>query len=115
MNLVKDVITKNSRYKNNYIVNINASDQTVDGPRPLDTAITDKGIQTILCRYYYAEHLTEENFNEDTKTHEIPSKVTTTFFDEHANVARNFFSPHNGEHSQTARSFGFPETEYSTE
>ena len=110
MDLIKDVIMKRSTYKTQLITDIKLSDATKEGPRPLDHVITDKGIQTILCRYYFSDKLDDTTCNEQTKTYEISEDITKTFFANHQDVAHNFFSPYDGAYSRMAQSFGFPET-----
>ena len=109
MGLMKEIINKASTYKTEFIVDIKLSDATKDGPRPLDHVITDKGIQTILYRYYFMDHLDEDTYDQEKQVYEIPEDVTKTFFENHQDVAHNFFSPYDGGYSKMAQSFGFPE------
>ena len=109
MGLMKEIINKASTYKTEFIVENKLSDATKDGPRPLDHVITDKGIQTILYRYYFMDHLSEDTYDQEKQIYEIPEDITKTFFENHQDVAHNFFSPYEGAYSEMAQSFGFPE------
>ena len=108
MDVVKDVINNASKYPTNFVTDLRLSNATKEGPRPMDHVITDKGIQTILYRYYFDEHLNEETFDEQDEVCVIPEKITKTFYTNHHDVAHHYFSPHNGTYSAMAQSFGFP-------
>ena len=110
MDVVKDVINNASKYPTNFVTNLQLSNATKEGPRPLDHVITDKGIQTILYRYYFDTHLNEQTFDEQDQVHIIPEEITKTFYADHRDVAHHFFSPHNGTYSTMAQTFGFPES-----
>ena len=103
------VLDSKSTFATNYFIDLKESDKTEnpDGPyRSLDEVILDKGVQTIIYRYFYKEHLTDENWNDEHKTCNAPTSITSEFVTQHADIAEHFFTPYNDEYSFTARSFG---------
>ena len=85
MGLVKNIINNSSKYKTEFVTDVRLSDATIDGDRPFDHVITDKGIQTILYRYYFMDHLDETTYDEEKKFITFPkisqkhsSKTTKT-------------------------------------
>ena len=109
MGLVKNIINNSSKYKTEFVTDVRLSDATIDGDRPFDHVITDKGIQTILYRYYFMDHLDETTYDEEKKIYHISEDITKTFFKNHQDVAHYIFSPYNGAYSKMAQSFGYPE------
>ena len=79
MDIVKTVINENSKHKTNFIVDLRKSDATVGRTRPLDHAITNKGIQTIIHRYHFADHLNDDTYDEDAKACALPENITKAF------------------------------------
>ena len=111
MQLVRDIINENSKCKQSFVADVQLSDETAEGNRPFDHVITDKGIQTILYRYYFMDQLDENTCNEQKQIYELPDSVTKTFHANHKEIAHFFFSPHEGNYSAMAQTFGYPEKE----
>ena len=110
MKQAEKVLDLKSTFATKYFIDLKDSDKTEnpDGPyRSLDEVILDKGVQTIIYRYFCKEHLTDENWNDEYKTHNAPTSITSEFVTKHADIAEHFFTPYNDEYSFTARSFGY--------
>ena len=111
LDTVKKIINQNSKYITNFKIDLIDCDHTISGPVPLDHVITDKGIQTIIYRYHFADYLNDDTYDEDTKTYVLPENITKTFYQNNQEIAHNYFSPYEGEYSEIAQKFGFPESQ----
>ena len=106
MNAIKDILTAKSNYPTKCTIDLCDSDVTPPHRRSLDSVITDKSIQTVLYRYFYSQHLTDDNFDNTTETCDIPKDVTKTFVKNHPNIAAGIFTPLLGKYSVVAKLFG---------
>ena len=110
MKQAQKILDSKSTYTTRYIIDIKESDKTQnpDGPyRALDDVVLDKGVQTIICRYFYKDHLTDENWDLERNSYLLPKALTIDFVKQHASIARHFFTQCNDEYSFTARAFGY--------
>ena len=107
MTSMKDVINAKSNYPNKYIIDLYDSDVTPFCRRSLDSVITDKSVQTVLYRYHFSSFLTDDNFDEETCTYEIPEDITQTFFTKNPTLTPYFFTSHEGKYSFLATRFGY--------
>ena len=108
------VLQTNSGYPIIFEYDVTQSNSTEgDTYDPLDHQIIDKGVQTILYRYYFEDHLTDENYDEKTKQCAIPEDVTKTFVSHYPDIKDLFFTPLNGKYSDVAKKFGYVDTDYS--
>ena len=107
MHAMKNVINSKSNFPTKCIIDVTASNVTPSFRRSLDSVVTDKSAQTVLYRYYFSAHLTDDNFDDETSTYQLPDELTTTFVDEHPTLAPCIFTPHEGKYSFLATQFGY--------
>ena len=89
------VINNHSKFSTDYVIDSIKSDKTEnpDGPyRSLDSVVIDKAVQSIIYRYFYEEHLTDSNFDEERNSYVVPEDITTP----QDEIARFLWRPGNG-------------------
>ena len=110
MNQAVKVITKHSKFVSDCVIDTNKSDKTENknGPyRSLDSVVIDKGVQTVIYRYFYKEHLIDDNWDDKKNSCIVPETITSAFSDDYSDVAEFFFAPIDGQYSFLAKFFGY--------
>ena len=107
MDAIATVIKASSNYPIKFHADLWDSNATPIPRQSLDSVLTDKSVQTIMHRYFYAEHLTDDNYDDDSQTCDIPQDVTENFVKDHPEVADSFFTALDGECTLLAKAFGY--------